>query len=396
MKCVKCGSDMADGKKFCENCGAPLMQNTNSEPQTNVNVETGKKKNTKVGLFIFIGVIVLAVIIGIICFVNSVKNKVADGLNNLNAMGEFVGGFVNEVQDEIEDEFEEKIEDEEDSNVIDDKGYNTKLEWKTPIVKATADSTYLKGELNIENIEDYDVYMSILKISTENIFVNGFKFKTTDEEVKIINKDCEDIKEDRLYTCYRYVYIVAPKGKDISNVGITTNDDKVDITTYIKDNNVEPIKEGKATFGDCITCSIDGIRCYMILLDLVGEETSNVEEISSPVFGEANEISASLMVAFVIEKLPERNAQTRDMFLTFSNDEKVDSDNTGDEGAILTEGIYIKDIYFSQFGLMNNDYIYINYIYKKDSKTLDEAKKIWENDKIGVKFLNKVEIDCMN
>ena len=79
MKCSKCGSEMPEGKKFCENCGAPLMQNAVSQTQTNVNVDSGKKKNTKIGLFIFIGVIVLAVIIGIICFANSVKNKVETG-----------------------------------------------------------------------------------------------------------------------------------------------------------------------------------------------------------------------------------------------------------------------------------------------------------------------------
>lgn len=392
MKCAKCGNEMSEGKKFCESCGAPLMQNTISQPQTNVNVDTSKKKNTKTGLFIFIGVIVLAVIIGVACVANAVKSKVSDGLNELNTIGEFINDFANEVQDEIE----EQVENDDESKDSDYEGYNTKLEWKTPILKSTADATYLKGELNIENIEDYDVYMSILKISTKNIFVNGFKFTTTDEDVKIINKDCEDVEEDRLFTCYRYVYIVAPKGKDISNVGITTNDGKVDITTYIKDNIVEPVKEGKAAYGDCITCTIDGIRCYMVLLGLVGEDALNIEEISSPSLGEASEISASLMVAYVIEKLPDRNAQTRDMFLTFSNDEKVDSDNTGEAGDNLSEGIYVKDLYFSIFGLMNNDYIGINYNYKKDSKTLDEAKKIWENNKIGIKFLDKVEIDWMN
>lgn len=379
MKCTKCGSEMPDGKKFCENCGTPLMQNIIYEPQTNINVETGKKKNTKIGLFIFIGVIVLAVIIGIICLVNSVKNKVETGLNDLNNMGEIVGGFVNEVQDEIEDEVEEEE--------------YTDIEWKLPLLKTEGKDSYFEYYSDIENLEQYDIYTSAIAVSTNDFWTMEHKLNSDDENVKIINQYYTSIYTGDKEETYSIVYILIPKGTDINDVCIYVDKNK-EACIYGRDNNIGPVKEGKATYGDCITCSIDGIRAYILLLRF-NDNYSRGGGGSCP-NGDFDILGASVECVYIIEKMPERNACSTDMFKTVSEDKNILATTKDEDRLKQEQEIYIDKIRFPNDNFCGTFSLPIYYAYKEESMTQEEALKIWENDKIGISFLDKVEIDCMN
>lgn len=379
MKCVKCGSDIPDGKKFCENCGAPLVQNETSQTQTNINADSGKKRNTKIGLFIFIGVIVLAVIIGIICFVNSVKNKVADGLNNLNAMGEFVGGFVNEVQDKIEE-------------VVEEEEY-TDIEWKLPLLKTEGKDSYFEYYSDIENLEQYDIYTSAVAVSTNDFWTMEHKINSDDENVKIINKYYTSVYIGDKESTYSVIYILVPKGTDINDVCIYVDKNK-EACIYGKDNNVEPVKEGKATYGDCITCTVDGIRAYMLLLNF--DDNYSRGGGGFGVNGDFDILGASVECVYIIEKMPERNAYSTDIFKTTSEDKNVLATTEAEDRLRQEQEIYIDKIRFPNDNFCGTFSLGINYIYKEGIMTQDEALKIWENNKIGIKFLDKVEIDWMN
>ena len=379
MKCTKCGSEMPDGKKFCENCGAPIMQNLVSQTQTNVNVDSAKKKNTKIGLFIFIGVILLAIIIGVICFANSVKNKVSAGLNDLNVMGEIVNDFANEVQDEIENEIEEE------------KYVN--VEWKLPLLKTDGKDSYFEYYSDTENLEQYDIYTTAVAVSTNDFWIMEYKLNSDDENVKIINKYYDTVYLEDGEVVYNLIYILIPKGTDINDVCIYV-DDNTDACIYGKDNNIEPIEEGKATYGDCITCTVDGIRAYLLLLEFNDNYSRG-----GGAFGTAGSfdiLGGAVECLYIIEKIPERKAYSSDMFKTISEDKDILATLESEDRLQQEQEIYIDDTTFPGENFCGTYSMEIEYIYKEGIMTQEDALKIWENDKIGIKFLDKVEIDWMN
>lgn len=373
MKCTKCGSEMSEEKKFCENCGAPLMQNSVSHKKTNVNVDSGKKKNIKAGLIIFICVIVLAVIIGIGCLVNAIKNKVADGLNTLNVMGEFVGGFVNEAQ-EVEEQVEEEY---------------TNIAWKLPLLKTEGMDAYFTYYSDIKNLEEYDIYTTAVAVSTNDFWVMEHNLNSDNENVKIINRYYTSVNIGDKEETYNLIYILIPKGTDINDVCIYVDKNK-EACIYGKDNNVKPIKEKKATYGDCITCTVDGIRTYILLLEF----NDNYSRGGSS--GNFDILGASVKCVYIVEKIPDKRVYSTDMFKTISKDENILATTQDASELIEEQGIYIDKIPFAYENFCGTFTLAVDYWYKEENMTEVEALKIWKNDKIGIKFMNELEIDWLD
>ncbi len=377
MKCVKCGNEMPEGKKFCENCGTPLVQNTVSQAQTNV--DTGKRKNTKTGLFIFIGVIILAVIIAVICVANAVKNKVSAGLNELNTMGEYINDFANEVQDEIEEQVEEE-------KYVD-------IEWKLPLLKTEGKDSYFEYYSDIENLEQYDIYTTAVAVSTNDFWIMEHKINSDDENVKVINKYYTTAYIDDKEATYSIIYILVPKGTDINDICIYV-DDNTEACIYGKDNNIKPVENGKATYGECITCTVDGIRAYILLLEFNDNYSRGGG--GSGTTGSFDILGASVECLYIIEKMPERDAYSPDMFKTTSEDKDILATIEDEDRLKQEQEIYINKMRFPNDNFCGTFSLPIYYVYKEGIMTQEEALKIWENNKIGIKFLDKVEIDWMN
>ena len=292
------------------------------------------------------------------------------------------GNTVENIVGEIENSYEE-YEDEKYVNI----------EWKLPLVKTEGKDSYFEFYSDIDNLEQYDIYTSAVAVSTNDFWIMEHKLNSEDENVKIINKYYTTVHINDKEEVYSIVYILIPKGTNIEDVCIYVDDNK-NACIYGKENNIEPIENGKATYGDCITCTIDGIRTYILLLEFNDNYSRGGG--GSGTKGSFDILGAAVECLYIIEKMPERNAYSSDMFKTVSKDENILATIESEERLEQEQEVYIWHIPFPGDNFCGTYSLTIEYIYKEGIMTEKDALKIWENDKIGIKFLDKVEIDWMN
>ena len=355
MKCLKCGSDLEAGQKICNNCGAYVENTTNSANKDN------KKKNLVIGIIVFVAVIFLVgVFVTVSLIVNNTKNKFE------SAMQDFVEG-VNDVANE-------------------EKELVTKLDWKTPFVKVDKTDYKVKGlfSLNhkISDLSSYDVYGAIISVNY-NIRYNSFNGISSDTAKVVYDTGMQTFDGD--YTTYYYpIYIAVNAGESIENIKLIVDNNEENVLDT-SNNNVSAIKdENTATYGDCLTCTLDGCRMYLIMLEY--DVNGSVGFINGK-NQEYNTVGSDLKYIYIIEGKPQHSeANVNEMFKLVSEDPNIKAIDLN-ETDISENDMYVADdiLYIKPSG---NSEVEISYAYKKDSMEIEEARKVFNNNKLKLKFIN--------
>ena len=394
MKCLKCGAELREGQKFCEECGTPVnitpdtsaqeMKNTSvnnnvnfeqEQKDSNTNVgNTNDKKKTKVGLVIFIIVAVLGLILAVaIYFISSAVNKATNMVLGVGNVIEDVAEDIYEGIEEVEEEMQKELE--------------TKIEWKTPFVKIDKENSSVKylfsSDQQINDLTDYDVYGAIVSINYNKSWYYVYDLDVTSENAKVVYDDGK-VKYNDGDTVYYYpVYIAVEAGKSIDNIDLAFEGKENTNKCNTSDNKVIPTKgENKiATYGDCLSVSLDGCQTYIILLDFnknggVGWIGDNYDTVLS-----------NIEVIYITEGKPQHDfAYMNDMFKTVSEDSNIIATDAADDRKYDKE-IFVDDdkFYIEPSG---SNTIRINFAYPKDSMETEEARKVFNNEKIKLKLVD--------
>lgn len=395
MMCSKCGAELREGQKFCEECGTPVnvspettvqeVQNTNvdnnninlkqEQNNSNTNVSnTNEKKKTKVGLIIFIVVSILAVILGIaIYFVSSAINKAT---NMVLGVGNVIEDVAEEIQDEVEDAYEEY-----------NKELETTIEWKTPFVKIDKENSTVKNlfsfNQDLNDLAGYDVYGAIISINYNKSWYYTYNLDVTAENAKVVYDDGKVMYNDSDTIYYYPVYIAVETGKSIQDVDLTFKEKDNVNKCSTDDNNVVPTKgESKiATYGECLSVTLDDCQTYIILLDFnkhggIGSIGDNYDTVLS-----------NIEAIYITEGKPQHDfAYMKDMFKTVSEDSNVKATDAGEDRKYDKE-IFVEDdkFYIKPSG---SNTIRIKFAYNKNSMETEEARKVFDNEKIKLKLVD--------
>lgn len=385
MKCSNCGSEISPEQKFCVQCGKPVNNNIKENVITNNvnNSSINKDKNTKVGIIIFVIVIVLAVIVGTVMFFvnkafNTAKDIIVGTSNTIEDMAE-------DIYDEIENTYEEM-----------EKELVTKLEWKTPFVKIDKENSNVKSLFSVnkslEDLSEYDVYGAIIKINY-NKFYHIFE-NISCNDANVVYDTGKRMYTDNETTYYYPVYIAVENGKSIDNIELIIDNNEENILETSENNVTAITGEKTATYGDCLTFTLDGCRTYMILLD-INKNASSGGGWSSNYPGENYDtVGADIEVLYITEGKPENDyVDAQDLLKTVSKDSNIIATNV-DEDRKYEQEIYIDDTKF-YIKPSGSNTITVEYLYKEGLKEVNEARKVFDNEKIKLKLLDTT-IEIMN
>ncbi len=394
MKCSKCGAELREGQKFCEECGTPVnvspettvqeVQNTSANNNVSFNQEqkssntnvgnTNDKKKTKVGLVIFIIVAILGLILAVaIYFISSAVNKATNMVLGVGNVIEDVAEDIYEGIEEVEEEMQKELE--------------TKIEWKTPFVKIDKENSSIKNlfsyDQEINDLTGYEVYGAIISINYNKSWYYVYDLDVTSENAKVVYDDGKVKYNDEDTVYYYPVYIAVEAGKSIENIDLTFEGKDNAKKCSTSDNKVTPTKgENKiGTYGDCLSVKLDDCQTYIILLDF--DKDAGVGFIGD----KYETVLADIEAIYITEGKPEHDfAYMQDMFKTVSEDSNVIATHTDDDRKYDKE-IFVDDdkFYIEPSG---SNTITITYAYPKDSMETDEARKVFDNEKIKLKLVD--------
>lgn len=409
MFCEKCGNKLEDGAKFCTGCGAKVVYNNqapnvnsanninttnNVTSQNSANTSTQKfnpnkpkkssttEKKIVIGIVIFLVVLLVAGIVVMNIIKNNVKKAVKNTLGDIGQVIEEVDETVNEVIEEANKEIE------------------TTLEWKTPFLKIDKEDGTVKSSLSSEGTVDltnYDIYAAIVSVKYNTTLLNTSNdLKSNNLVIVTASGQKVTSEEDKTTTYYYPVYIAVKSDEKVEDVEIYLKNEE-DKVLKGKENNVEAKTKtynGKATFGDCLSFTADGNRVYMILTGTFNTSSGGGFAVTYP-GGDFDKVSEEVGYVYIAENSTKilRPLKIKDVFSTIITDNKIVATNS-ENNLKNEEEVFVSnsDIYLKSSGIGRFD---IDYIYKEDSKTTEEAKKIFENKNLKLKLLDKLEVEIV-
>lgn len=409
MFCEKCGNKLEDGAKFCTGCGTKVEYNNqtpnvnsanninatnNVTSQNSTNKSTQKfnqnqpKKNSTTEKKIVIGIVIFLVVLLVagIVVMNIIKNNVKKAVGNTF---EEIGQFVESVDNAVNEVIEEA-----------NKEIETTLEWKTPFLKIDKEDSEVKSSLSSEGTVDltnYDIYAAIVSVKYNTTLINTSNdLKSNNLVIVTASGQKVTSEEDKTTTYYYPVYIAVKSDEKVEDVEIYLKNEE-DKVLKGKENNVEAKTKtynGKATFGDCLSFAADGNRVYMILTGVFNTSSGGGFSVTYP--GEDfDKVSEEVGYVYIVENSTKalKPLKIKDVFSTTINDNKIVATNS-ENNLKNEEEVFVSDsdIYLKSSGTGRFD---IDYIYKEDSKTVEEAKKIFENKNLKLKLLDKLEIEIV-
>jgi len=374
------------------NMEQPIQQPINTIENGNSNNQNFAKPQKKINIGLIIGIVVAVAVIGIGIVFGSKLFTNENNKNNVN----------NNNNINNEENTNNTSNENNTSNNSSNEKYDAVLEWATPLLKVNGITT-IPGNYDYQEIEDninnYDIYVAIVKSSKDidnlDFYLDRLNIITNSTTVKVFRdtEHLETITYDKKGYAFQPVYIVTEKGNDINNTDLKLTQMNSESgfsssTLYVKDNNITPITSGKAKLGDCLTFTAENSKYYMVLVDVYSQNPSRSG--GTPDY----HIASDGLKTIMIRENAINNVLNHNLFIAFSNDTNIPAvlDENGVNGSA---SVYSSPLYERQsLGMVsfNGEVELYNY-FNPDNYDFLQIKYPTQNDKLGIKFNDSVEIN---